>query len=510
MAQRDSDRSLASLRSQNVPYLKKLCEICEKIGFPFEYADIVGSTLLGLDTANPTEEINGHTPTIDELVDFLTKAYIEVTRFSDLTIIFLDDFQWIDSLSWKVVRLLCEKGHHMMLMGAMRSQETSALRRMSSVASWHDQMNHRIVEVNLQELSTAEVKEMIAKVFDHNETNIDETLCHDVYNRTGGLPVYVVELLESLKRNKTVEIDPVTEKLKWTADAEKEHVSETPRSPRRAVFALLANLPSLCCTAPTFLSFFFFFSHSHTHLISLSLFLFLYLSIALQKRIGWSSMATIELSFLNRFDSLDKDVRQVLQTCAVLGMSFAFSDVVRVHMDTDEVVIRSALNSAVDEMILMEDEDDEEDEDESLYSATDDPHTMATWNTSDGDKFLHFSHTMWRKSVLDKMLKEQKINLHRTIAETMESEQVQNKESSDIGRLLTLFDHWKSCGNFGKAAPLALAVGLRLEDWDLSPQSLDLYRDALEMCYESADNSDGREPVRDGKCNRTKRGKRRH
>ena len=77
-------------------------------------------------------------------------------------------------------------------------------------------------------------------------------------------------------------------------------------------------------------------------------------------------MATIELSFLNRFDSLDKDVRQVLQTCAVLGMSFAFSDVVRVHMDTDEVVIRSALNSAVDEMILMEDEDDEEDEDDSL------------------------------------------------------------------------------------------------------------------------------------------------
>ena len=100
--------------------------------------------------------------------------------------------------------------------------------------------------------------------------------------------------------------------------------------------------------------------------------------------------------------------------------------------------------------------------------------------------------------MLDKMLKEQKINLHRTIAETMESEQVQNKENNDIGRLLTLFDHWKSCGNFGKAAPLALAVGLRLEDWDLSPQSLDLYRDALEMCYESADNSDGREPVRDG------------
>lgn len=214
-------------------------------------------------------------------------------------------------------------------------------------------------------------------------------------------------------------------------------------------------------------------------------------------------MAAIELSFLHRFDLLEKTVRQVLQTCAVLGMSFALSDVVRVHVNMTEPGIDNALNAAVDELILVEDiEDDEEEEDASQWSGDDsklEPRTTTTWNAGDGDRYFQFSHAMWRKSVLDKMLKEQKINLHKRIAEAMEGEQVVNMESSDIGRLLTLFDHWKSCGNFGKAAPLALAVGLRLEDWDLSAQSLDLYRDALEMCYESADNSDGREPVRDGK-----------
>lgn len=200
---------------------------------------------------------------------------------------------------------------------------------------------------------------------------------------------------------------------------------------------------------------------------------------------------------------MDKTVRQVLQTCAVLGMSFALSDVMRVHMDLEDHTIEHALNAAVDELILAEDiEDEDDDEDESLRSGDDsrvEPHTASTWNAADGDRFFQFNHAMWRKSVLDKMLKEQKINLHKSIAEAMENEQVLNMESSDIGRLLTLFDHWKSCGNFGKAAPLALAVGLRLEDWDLCAQSLDLYRDALEMCYESADGSDGRDPARDGR-----------
>ena len=83
------------------------------------------------------------------------------------------------------------------------------------------------------------------------------------------------------------------------------------------------------------------------------------------------------------------------------------------------------------------------------------------------------------------MLKERKIELHRHIAEALEKDQVTILERSDIARLLTLFDHWKSCGDFRKAAPLALAVGTRLNEWELSAQSLDLYQDALEMCFES-------------------------
>ena len=214
-----------SLKSQNVPYLKKLCEVCQLIDYQYEYADIVGSQLLGLESANPITHVDGHVPSIDEVVEFLTKAYIQVTHFADLSIIFLDDFQWIDSLTWKVVRLLCERGKHMLLMGAMRSQETPALRRMSSVALWHGQMQSRIVEVSLGPLELDEVREMISKVLDYDESVIDDALCNDVYQRTGGLPIYLVELLESVKRNKAVAMDDESGRLRWTADAENEHVS---------------------------------------------------------------------------------------------------------------------------------------------------------------------------------------------------------------------------------------------------------------------------------------------
>jgi hypothetical protein len=214
----------------------------------------------------------------------------------------------------------------------------------------------------------------------------------------------------------------------------------------------------------------------------------------------------MEETFLSRFDGLDVRVRKVLQTCAVLGLSFAMSDVIQVHPELEELDIENAIDSAVDEMILVEqveDNDDESGGDDDLSTKSgssrdsEDHHTAETGDrrasiavSTDGmkaldDRFFQFSHAMWRKNVLATMLKERKIELHRCIAESMEKSKVLILEEADISRLLTLFDHWKSCGDFCKSAPLALTVGSRLEEWDLSAQSLELYEDALEMAFDS-------------------------
>lgn len=208
----------------------------------------------------------------------------------------------------------------------------------------------------------------------------------------------------------------------------------------------------------------------------------------------------MEETFLSRFDALDIRIRKVLHSCAVLGLSFALTDVIQVHPEISERDIEKALDTAVDEMILLEQIDDDDDDEGTLGStfALGDDQTnnhASTSKSSDDpwgidDRFFQFSHAMWRNNVLKTMLQERKRELHRSIAESMERNLALDLEEVDIAQLLTLFDHWKSCGDFAKAAPLALAVGARLEEWDLSAQSLELYEDALELSFDSVFKSE--------------------
>ena len=226
LTEEDGNESVLSLTNgkQDVPYFEKLCQICEEIEYPFEYADIVGSQFLGLDGASPVTHVEGHVPTINELVDFLSQAFICITNYSDLSLIFVDDFQWVDSFTWKIFRELCEKGKKMLLICAMRSHDKQALRRLSAAIT-QSHMQSQMIEISLGPLDLLEIREMIAKVLGYGEDAVDESLCSDIYQKTGGLPVYVAELLENIKRNKTVAIDD-SGILRWTAQAEQEQVRE--------------------------------------------------------------------------------------------------------------------------------------------------------------------------------------------------------------------------------------------------------------------------------------------
>jgi hypothetical protein len=155
---------------------------------------------------------------------------------------------------------------------------------------------------------------------------------------------------------------------------------------------------------------------------------------------------------------------------------------------------------ATGEMILLDIVEDDLDDGRSVFSSTSGrspvtPPSIDFSGTTAGfhkisDHYFEFSHDMWRSNVLKTMLKVRKIELHRQIAQTMEMDKGTMIRRSDISRLLTLYYHWKSCGDFRKSAPLALTVGTRLNEWDLHIQSRDLYKDTLDLCYESVDPVD--------------------
>lgn len=179
------------------------------------------------------------------------------------------------------------------------------------------------------------------------------------------------------------------------------------------------------------------------------------------------------------------------------------------HRETEETEIEGSLDVATSEMILIEITEDHEEDGRSVFSnstggsssrkppSIDYSGTTPGFHTI-GDRYFEFSHDMWRSNVLKTMLKERKIELHRQIAQAMEMDRGMMIRRNDIARLLTLFDHWKSCSSFVKAAPLALAVGTRLNEWDLQAQSTDLYQDTLDICYESVELVDEQLRVLDG------------
>jgi hypothetical protein len=225
----DCEESCASLdtnfmkQGTSANYFEKLCWACDQINYPFEYADIVGSQFLGFENATPVTHVDGHVPTMDELVEFLALVFIVLTDHADLVTIFLDDFHWVDGFSWKIFRVLCKKANKLILLSATRSHDKQALRRMSSAATQEPQLQSQMIEISLGPLDFSEIRELMAVVLDHKKSTIPDALCTDIFQRTGGLPVYVVQVLENIKRNQTVEL--VDGVLKWTTEGLVEKVS---------------------------------------------------------------------------------------------------------------------------------------------------------------------------------------------------------------------------------------------------------------------------------------------
>jgi hypothetical protein len=221
----DSSVESASVNKQTstAPYFEKLCWACEQLDYPFEYADIVGSQFLGFESATPITHVDGHVPTMDELVDFLSLAFLCISDYAQLTTVFIDDFQWVDAFSWRVFRTICKRANSLLLICATRSHDKQALRRITSAASPDNQFQSQMIEISLGPLDFNDIRDLISKILLHKKAAISDDLCTDIFQRTGGMPVYVIQLLENIKRLNTLHL--VNGMLKWTEEGLKQNVS---------------------------------------------------------------------------------------------------------------------------------------------------------------------------------------------------------------------------------------------------------------------------------------------
>ena len=184
---------------------------------------------------------------------------------------------------------------------------------------------------------------------------------------------------------------------------------------------------------------------------------------------------------LQRLDAFEASTRNMLNIGAVIGLSFTLEDVVAVQMrtsDATEYAVRqltvSSLEAAVTEGIL-------------------ESRTVAVGGESEnaGKRVTKYSfyHAVWRSALLNLMLEGRKRDLHRTIAESMEE---QNMGVDDYMFQTKLFSHWINSGSFGRAAELSLTVGKHFEErLGLPAKSIKRYNDALDLVREANDPSIG-------------------
>lgn len=183
------------------PYLEKLRLACVESGFHEQYADYIGSQFLALRNSRPITHVNGRVPGMNDVVECVTQAFIRIVDFADITNIFIDDFQWADSVTLKVIRALGQSGKKMLLMCASRSHDKQAMRRMATELPFR-------LEITLGPLALPDIRALIASILEvQKNVTIDEETCTEIYQKSGGLPGYIIELLESVKRKKAYSID---------------------------------------------------------------------------------------------------------------------------------------------------------------------------------------------------------------------------------------------------------------------------------------------------------------
>ena len=185
--------SLSPSKTQSV--IERLHYVAEELNAPPEFMLVVGHHLLGLQTDKLSEKgPDGSKLALDAIVDFMAQAFVRCTSHADLVVLALDDAQYLDSLSWKVVQAMHQRAENLLIVCASRD---SVVQKISWASSFR--------EIDVPPLSSEEIKELIAKKLGCFESDIDPELARDVAVQCSGVPTFALEVIKSMRKKDLLE-----------------------------------------------------------------------------------------------------------------------------------------------------------------------------------------------------------------------------------------------------------------------------------------------------------------
>ena len=150
------------------------------------------------------------------------KQFISVfTAKEHPLVVFLDDLQWADSASLKLIELLvtdCDR-KYLLIIGAYRDNEVSAthplIATIENIAKTQVDTQPIVSNIILAPLDSSHVKELIADTLDGQITKKIELLAELLFNKTQGNPFFLTQLLKALYQENLLVYDFQSGAWQW-------------------------------------------------------------------------------------------------------------------------------------------------------------------------------------------------------------------------------------------------------------------------------------------------------
>lgn len=194
--------SMSSIDSQRASIFERLQELCIQLNAPEGFVEIVGHHLLG--SSKLRMKAVKKAPKLSEIISFMAQVFLLSSEHVDVIILALDDVQYMDNLSWKVIERIFEQGKNLSIICGSRPLDeipltvdedfwTKLHRTHKKAGQFH--------EINVEPLSKADVRLFASSLFKTEPTDIDDSFIEDIYANSRGIALFTSMILKNCIQN---------------------------------------------------------------------------------------------------------------------------------------------------------------------------------------------------------------------------------------------------------------------------------------------------------------------
>ncbi|MEO0517794.1 MAG: AAA family ATPase [Cyanobacteria bacterium P01_A01_bin.116] len=138
----------------------------------------------------------------------LFQKFIAVIATSDHPlVVFLDDLQWADTASLRLIQQLMEDTRHLLLLGAYRDNEVSPVHPLMRVVEALKDNNTVVSTITLSPLTLEQVNQIVADTL-HWPLDQSQMLSELIVHKTQGNPFFITQLLKALYEEGSIHFNP--------------------------------------------------------------------------------------------------------------------------------------------------------------------------------------------------------------------------------------------------------------------------------------------------------------